>query len=66
MAKIFEVKPATISNWENDQRQPERFMPTVQKWAEVTGCSEGWLLGIDAALGYKRHPAGLSLVASSE
>jgi transcriptional regulator with XRE-family HTH domain len=47
MAAIFDVSPATISNWENGQRMPRHGeLDLARRWAEETGVDVAWLLGV--------------------
>lgn len=53
MAKALGATLRAIRSWETDQRQPRNLVPTVRRWAEITGVDEAWLAGLVT----RRQPA---------
>lgn len=50
MAEKLAVKPASISQWERGRVKPRDMIDISRRWAEITGVSIEWLLGLDSEL----------------
>lgn len=50
IAAVFGVNRSTISHWETDRRLPKKGgqLQLAHRWAELTGCSLAWLLGVSS------------------
>ena len=46
----FSASVSTISAWETDTSRPQDLLGVIDAWSDLTGASQGWVLGVEGHL----------------